>query len=293
MKKNYVYAFITVLIWATLAVEVKLLLSSIPNLEILCISGFAASAFLFLINLGTGKLRQIRQYRPVDLWKMAGLGFLGLFLYSFLYYYGIGVLTAQEACILNYLWPLMIMLFSALILGESMTLGKIFAMVCSFVGIIVLTMGSSDEAGGHSLTGMLACIIAAACYGLFSVLNKKADYDQNISMMILWLTVGICSLATGPLVEKWVMLSAVQWLGLIWLGAIVNGLAYLLWALALNGEEESAGIANIAYLTPFLSVVFCFIVLKEEIHLNAVLALVLIVGGILIQGLAAGRKKTS
>ena len=53
---------------------------------------------------------------------MAGLGFIGLFMYSALYYFGIEQLSSQEACILNYLWPIMIVLFACVILKEKLVL---------------------------------------------------------------------------------------------------------------------------------------------------------------------------
>lgn len=243
------------------------------------------------MNGKTGKLKEMKQYRAKDYGVMAGLGFLGLFLYSALYYYGIGQLSSQEACILNYLWPMMIVLFSCLILKERVTVLKCVAMVCSFLGIVILSLGKSEVTGGNTTAGMVACIVAAACYGLFSVLNKKADYDQNITMMVIWLTVAVCSFAVGPFLEEWVPVRGVQWLGILWLGIMTDAVAYLLWALALKGVEDTAKIANLAYLTPFLSVVCSAIVLKEKIKLQALAALVLIIGGILLQSLCERKKE--
>ena len=291
MKKNYTFALITILIWATMATMVKVLLADIPNLQALAVSGVFAFLFLLLMNIKTGKLKEMKRYRVKDFGSMAGLGFLGLFLYSALYYYGIGQLGAQEACILNYLWPMMIVLFSCLILKERMTVLKGVAMVCSFLGIVILSLEKSDAAGGNTVAGMAACIVAAACYGLFSVWNKKKDYDQNITMMVIWLTVAVCSFAVGPFMEEWVTIKGMQWLGILWLGVMTDAVAYLLWALALKGVEDTAKIANLAYLTPFLSVVCSAIVLKEKIKLQALVALVLIIGGILLQSICERKKE--
>ena len=60
-------------------------------------------ADLLILNIINGSIKEMKRYRLRDYLTMAGLGFLGLFLYSALYYYGIGVLGSQEACILNYL----------------------------------------------------------------------------------------------------------------------------------------------------------------------------------------------
>lgn len=282
---DFLYAIITVVIWATSATTAKLMMSAIPNLEIQFVSGVFSFLFLLVLNGMSGRLKRLKIMPIGDLLRMAGLGFLGLFLYTSLYYYGISQMSSQEACIVNYLWPIVVLVFSCLILGEPFTLRKVAAMVCSFVGIIILTLDGDTVVGGNRLLGILACITAAVCYGLFCVLNKKAALDQNISMMVIWLTVSICSCAAGPALERWIPIHGVQWIGLLWLGIVVDGGAYLLWALALNRSENTARIANLAYLTPFLSLVVSAIVLKERVTLQALLALVFIVGGILLQSI--------
>ena len=289
MKKNYMYALATVLIWSTMAAVVKAILSDIPNMQALAVSSYFSFLFLLLTNLRGGKLKTLKNYVPKDIGIMAGLGFLGMFLYSALYYYGIARLTSQEACILNYLWPIMLVVFSCILLKEKMTLMKGIAMLCSFLGIVILSFGGTGSAGA-ALPGMLACIAAAVCYGLFSVLNKKADYDQNIAMMVIWLTTAVCATVLGLLTEDWVPVRGVQWLGILWLGVVVDGLAYLLWALALNGTKNTAVIANLAYLTPFLSLAVSAVFLKEQLQPRTFLALVFIIGGILLQNILNTRR---
>lgn len=283
MKKNYVYAFLTVSIWGTLAAVAKLLLSDIPNLQTLTVSSVFAFIFMLIINIKNGSIKKLKMYSVKDYVIMAALGFLGLFLYSALYYYGLTQLSSQEACILNYLWPLMLVICSCIILKEKFTLTKAIAMICSFVGIVVLSTGNKITSDENAVSGIISCIIAAICYGLFSVLNKKADYNQNISMMVIWLAVAVYSAPLGLMTEQWKPIEGVQWLGMIWLGVVINAVAYLLWALALKGAENTAKIANLAYLTPFLSLIVSAVVLKEQITLRAVIALFFIVGGILLQ----------
>ncbi len=286
MKKSYLYAITTVLIWSTMATVVKLLLSSIPNLQALSISSFIAFFFLLIMNIVNGKIKLIKRYTLKDFAVMGGLGFLGLFLYSALYYYGLAQLTSQEACILNYLWPIMLVVFSCIILKERMTVMKAVAMTSSFIGIVILSMGNGAGAtDGNIVIGMASCIIAAACYGLFSVLNKKEDFDQNIAMMINWLVVGIFAMIFGLMTENWMPLKAPQWIGMLWLGVVIDAIAYLLWALALKGAKNTATIANMAYLTPFLSLVVSALLLKEKIKLRAIAALIFIIGGILLQSI--------
>lgn len=240
---------------------------------------------LLIINIINGAIKEMKRYRLKDYLKMSGLGFLGLFLYSALYYYGIAVLSSQEACILNYLWPMMIVLFACLLLRETLTVKKAIAMVMSFAGIVVLTLGSGGGSSGNRLFGIIACVAAAVCYGLFSVLNKKHSLNQSVTMMWIWLTVAVCSAVSGLIFEAWQPITGWQWAGVAWLGIVVNAVAYLLWALALKGARDSAKIANLAYLVPFLSIVLSALILKEQIACTAAIALVLIIGGILLQSI--------
>ena len=291
MKKNYLYAIAAVLMWSTLAAVSKMMLKDLPNLQTLAISGAIAFLFLFFINLKNGKWKLLKTYKAKDYAIISGLGLLGLFVYSALYYYGLRWLSSQEACILNYLWPMMLVAFSCLILKERLTGIKLLAMLCSFAGIVLLCAGSSGSTGGSAGLGMVACICAAACYGLFSVLNKKLDYDQEIFMMLGWLLVAVASAVLGLSTENWVVLQPAQWGGMLWLGIATNAIAYLWWALSLQGIENTAKIANLAYLTPFLSLVVSFVLLGEKISLRALAALVFIVGGVLLQSLFEGKKK--
>ena len=283
MKKNYIYAFLTVMIWGTMAAVTKLLLSDIPSMQTLFVSSFFAFVFLLIVNFKNGLIKKLKMYSAKDYFIMAALGFLGLFMYSALYYYGLANLTSQEACILNYLWPMMLVICSCIILKEKFTFIKGIAMICSFIGIVILSTGNPNIKNGNAVAGIISCIVAAVCYGLFSVLNKKVDYNQNISMMIIWLAVTVFSAPIGLLTEEWKPIEGTQWFGMIWLGVVIDAVAYLLWALALKGVENTAKIANLAYLTPFLSLIISTFILKEQISIRAVIALLFIVGGILLQ----------
>ena len=288
MKKQYIYAAVSILIWSTLAAFTKSLLGTIPNFQVLFICSSLAFLFLLAVNLFTGGLKTLKLLRIKDILKMVGLGFVGIFLYKALYNVGLIGLTSQQACVINYLWPIMTVIFSCLILKERVTVMKIVAMVCSFVGIAILTGGiGTSEIGFSVIFGIVGCFIAAACYGLFSVLNKRENYDLKVSMMIFWLTSALVSLPLGLVFETWVPVSGSSWAGLLWLGILGDGLAYLTWAMALCGLKNTATVANLAYLTPFFSVIVSMVFLDEPFDFKALIALVFIVGGIMTQSITA------
>lgn len=82
MKKSYLCAFPAVLIWATTTVVVKVILTDMPDMQMLCISSAFAFLFLLLFNIKNGSVRKMRDYTLKNYAVMAALGFSGIFVYS-------------------------------------------------------------------------------------------------------------------------------------------------------------------------------------------------------------------
>ena len=274
------YAAVTIVLWGAMPALTKDLLNALPSFETLALSSSFAAIFLFAVNRRSKTLT----CDAGKIFTSASLGFLGLFLYSAFLYYGLERLTSQEACVLNYLWPLMIVLFSCPVLGEKLTRRKLLAVGMSFAGVVVIMLGNASiqNFSADKFAGALSCIIAAACYGLFSVLNKKIRLEQKFAMMIIWATTAICAFVAGFATENWSMPNAEQLFGLLWLGVMINALAYLTWALALENSADTARTANLAYLVPILAVFVSTFVFGEELSATVIPALILILGGILV-----------
>ena len=279
MSSNF-YAAVTIILWGAMPALTKDLLNSLPSFETLALSSLFAFLFLFAVNW---RARSLKNLSAEKIFTAAWLGFLGLFLYSAFFYYGLARMTSQEACILNYLWPLMIVLFSCPILGEKLTRRKLLAVGMSFAGVVLVMFGGIEENfSAEKIWGALGCIVAAACYGLFSVLNKMRRLEQKLAMMIIWATTAACAFIAGYFFEEWLLPSVGQFIGLLWLGVLIDAVAYLTWALALEKTANTARTANLAYLVPILAIFISTFTFGEELSFAVIPALVLIFGGILI-----------
>ena len=290
LKRTIPFALVSVLIWATLSTVAKRMLAALPPLETLGVSSALAFLCMLCALFAGGAYKKLRSYTARQYLQMAGLGALGLFAYSALYYYGIGFLTAGEACVLNYLWPMMLVLFSCLFLKERLTVKKMIALLLSFGGVALLSFGGAQGGEGR-LWGVASCVTAAACYGLYCVLNKKRGFDQTVMMTVVWLTVTVCCCVLGPLTETWIPVRGTQWAGLCWIGVFVNAVAYFTWALALKNAAHTAPVANLAYAVPLLSLLLGHFALGEPLRWIAFAALALIVGGILLQSVSLPERK--
>jgi uncharacterized membrane protein len=92
MKKQYLYAGISIFLWSTTATISKLLLASLDSMQILLVSSLFATIFLLIVNLINGNIKQLKEYKLKDYVQIAGIGILGTFLYNLFLYLGIAKL---------------------------------------------------------------------------------------------------------------------------------------------------------------------------------------------------------
>lgn len=109
--KSYIYAMLAVVLWATISPFSKLMLNALPEEEFLFLTMLIATITLFVINIVTKKILVLKTYHIKDYLILFGLGALGIYLYILTYNMGIARLKASDACIINYLWPIMIIIF--------------------------------------------------------------------------------------------------------------------------------------------------------------------------------------
>ena len=124
--------------------------------------------------------------------------------------------------------------------------------------------------------------MGAISYGLFTSLNRKVDYDKSITMMIGYSLTFLITTVINWLRSDLFLPSGVQLLGFAWNGIFTMAIANTVWVLALQAGG-TAKISNLAYITPFLSLIWTSLILQENISLYSVIGLLFIVLGIFIQ----------
>lgn len=280
---SYFCAFVTVTLWGTLATVSKLLLTSLDAMFVLAFICDVSAVILFIYNIIKGNLKKLKSCSVRDFLSMSILGFIGFFLYNFFYLLGIDILPSQQAMIINYLWPAMIIVFSCVFLKEKVTAPKFIAVALSFAGIAIVAINGNFEALlGSDLKGVICCLCAAVCYGFYASMNKKQTYNKEIAIMVSFAVSGVVAsviaLTSGGIPQ----MSTGTLLGLMYDAVFVNAIGYTSWMIALE-YGNTAVISNLAYLTPFISLVFAKIILNEEISLYSMAGLLLIIVGIVVQ----------
>ncbi len=287
-KIGYIYVLLSALLWGSTAAVVKLLLTNLNYLQVVFFVNLFAFLGLFFIVLFQKKKAIIRTYTKQDYFTFAWMGFLGVFLNTLFLYGALQLLPAQETFTINYLWPIMVVIFAILILKEQITYQKVLGIILSFLGvIIVITKGDLSTLQFSNLLGILLAIAAAVVYALFSVLGKKQNYEKFTSMMFYCFFSLLYALIAVLLFSEIPQISTYQLTGLLWLGIFPRGLAFLFWFLALE-FGDTAKMSNIIFLTPFISLIYIYFLLEERILVSSIIGLIVIVLGIMIQ--STGKK---
>lgn len=282
MKKTYIYALISIFFWSTVSAITKLLLSSYDNFQVLWISAFFAASFLIVLNVVTGKIKLLKNYKPKDYARSLLAGLPGTFFYYLFFYAGTDLMPASQAFIVNYTWPIMSIVFACIILKEKMTLRKGIAVGLSFLGVVIVMGDSFSQLNGKVLTGALCCILGAISYGIFTSLSQKFAYEKCNSMMLNYVVTFVLTSIINAFRGNLFVPTWIEAAGFAWNGMFTMGIATTLWALALE-SGQTAKISNLAYITPFVSLVWVSLLLKEELHYSFLIGLAVIIIGVFIQ----------
>lgn len=195
MKKTYFYVAAAIFCWSTVATISKLLLSTLDSFQLLCFSSLLAFLFLLVFNTIKGNIKELKSYKAKDFFVSVIITIPSTVLYYLFYYSGTDLMPASQAFIVNYMWPIMSIVFACIVLREKLTWRKIIAILISFAGVMVSSRISFSNIDKKILLGAILCLLGAMSYGLFTALNQKYNYNRWLSMMLGYLASFIISLA--------------------------------------------------------------------------------------------------
>ena len=228
-------------------------------------------------------LKALRQ-KPV-VWAL-GIG--GLFGYHALYFAALRLAPPAESGLINYLWPLLIVLFSSLLPGEHLRRAHIAGALLGFAGVIVLIAGrGAFDARAEYMPGYLCAFVAAFVWAGYSVLSRRFGQVPTDAVAGFCLATALLSLVCHLAFETTVWPeSTVQWLAVLGLGLGPVGAAFYVWDIGMKrGDIRFLGVAS--YATPVLSTLLLVVAGYAEPTLTLALACGLIVAGALVATLMA------
>ncbi|HPH95087.1 MAG TPA: EamA family transporter [Anaerolineaceae bacterium] len=238
-------ASFAVILWSTLA----LLGSQVASLP-----PFLMLGVVFTLT-GLTSLFQPRAWRVPFRTLLVGVG--GIFGYHFLYFRAFALAPAVEANLINYLWPLLIVVLSPLFIkGIHLRLQHILGGLLGLAGAALIVTQGQITFDTRYLPGYLLAGGAAVTWAVYSLLTKRLPPFPTGSISVFCLISGLLSftvhLALGGSLDFLVSPGWHKVLLLVLIAAGPMGAAFFFWDAALKRGDPRA-IGSLSYLTPLLS----------------------------------------
>lgn len=269
---------LAILIWSTLAV-LSTRVGGVPPFQ------FVAMTFAIAAAIGLGVGFALR--RPVVLalrqpWRVWLLGVGGLLGYHVAYFAALYLApgSAVEVSLINYLWPLLIVLFSAFLPGERLKRGHVAGTAMGLAGTaLIVTGGGGPSIAFANVPAYLMAGVAAFLWAGYSVLSRRFGDVPTDAVggfcLVTAVLAGLCHLAFETTV--WPQ-SAVVWAVVLAIGLGPAGLAFYVWDYGVkHGDIQALG--ALSYATPLLSTLLLIVAGGAEAPWPVWVAALLIVGG--------------
>ena len=194
------------------------------------------------------------------------------------------LLPAQEAQAINYTWALMLAFLSVIFLKQKLTVKDIFAgIICYFGVLIISTKGEPFSLNFSNIDGVLLALLSTVLWSMYWIINTKQKADPIVGLFASFLIslpiIIIYFLLTQPLV----MPDIKGILAASYVGFFEMGITFLFWLKAMQSASSTAKIANLIFISPFLSLIFIYFIVGEQIFISTLIGLTVIILGLILQ----------
>jgi drug/metabolite transporter (DMT)-like permease len=267
--------FSAVLLWSLLAYFTAVS-GTMPPFQLTAVTfaiGGLAGVALWTIRPVT--IRALRQPWPVWL-----LGVGGLFGYHAAYFIALRNAPVVEAGLLNYFWPLLIVVFSALLPGERLKWQHVAGCILALGGaVLVVTRGQGLTFDPAYLPGYAAALFAALAWSSYSVLSRRFAHVPSDAITGFCLGTALLAAVVHVAIEPTIWpTDPWQWAAIVALGLGPVGLAFYVWDVGVkHGDIQVLGAAS--YAAPLLSTAILVIGGYAAYSHTLLVACLLITGG--------------
>jgi len=240
--------FVAVLLWSMLAI-LTVGTGAIPPFQLTAMA-FSISGTLGILWVAySGRLDELTRV-PLHIF---GFGTCGLFGYHFLYFSALRTAPPEQASLIAYLWPLLIVLFSGLLPGERLTRGHAAGALISFTGAALVVSGDGTGFGTAFLPGYLLAFGGAIVWSSYSLLSRRLGATTTDSVAVFCVLTAILSALAHVFLEQTVWPGTViAWLSILALGVGPVGFAFFAWDVGVKkGDIQVLG--TLSYAAPVLS----------------------------------------
>ncbi len=268
-----------VALWALLAL-LTTAAGPIPPFQMTAMT-FAIAALLALGKwLWFGESIRAHLALPLPVWA---LGVFGLFGFHALFFTALKLAPPVEANLINYLWPLLIVIFAAVLLGERLRWWHVAGAVLGLAGAVLLIGGGGQGFDASHALGYAAALCSAVTWAVYSVLSRRFGAIPTDAVGGFCCATAALAAVLHLALETTAWPVGSQWLAILALGVGPVGAAFFLWDYGVKRGDIRA-LGALSYLTPLFSTLLLIAFGRAAGGWSVAVACALIVGGAVLAG---------
>ncbi len=264
----YTAAAFAVILWASLAA----LITFVPHIPVFLLTG---------IGLIIGGLISVFKASHWKLnFKNIMLGFYGVAGFHLFYFLGLRNAPSVQTNLVNYLWPLLIVVLAPAFIKSKVTRTQILGSVTGFLGAVVAITSNGLDSSKILQWGYLFSFLGAVVWATFTLMISKNSYSIWQNGIYCFISGTLCiaiSYFTEPAPQ--ITLQDTFFLAVIGFGPM--GAPFYLWNYAIRAAG-AVKVAPISYFTPVISTSLLLIALKQTPSAMLLISLGLVIAGIII-----------
>ncbi|MDO5409357.1 MAG: DMT family transporter [Lachnospiraceae bacterium] len=277
------------LLWGSMGLFVRRLNGAgFGSMEIVALRALVTAVVLFLFLIIYD--RKLLKIRIRDIWCFLGTGICSIVFFNYCYFKAMTMISLSAAAVLLYTAPAMVMVMSWFLFHEKLTKRKLFALLFTFLGCILVTgfIGGGSQNGGAaaqlSPMGILTGLGAGFGYALYSIFSRFAIKRGYASITISFYTfliafLGALPLTGGSFLQKAGGMSGSMIGFAVIFGVVSTVIPYLTYTLGLAFVENSKA-SIIASVEPVAATLLGVLVFHEPMSAGGTLGMLMILASI-------------
>lgn len=272
-----ILALASILFWSLAATAFKkALIFHSPWFVVFTGSVVSCVVLLFILLL------RRKRVTAADARRGACFGFLNPFLYYLVLLNAYHGLPAQIAMVVNYLWPVVLVLLAVPLLGQRITVGGLAGILLSFTGVALMALLGRNSFS-INLFPLLLAFLSTVIWAVYWLLNTRSSGEINAVLLMNFVFGSVYLALYGIITGQSFIPVTDSLLWVVYVGVFEMGVTYMMWNTALKKASSAAAVGSLIFLTPFLALIPIAVVVGEDIAPATVGGLILVTSGILIE----------